>query len=635
MRFTPAQVGRGLPQLDARDPAVVRQPPALVGPPDPGLVPRRRGLRRPDRAAEGEGWERDEDVLDTWFSSALWPFATLGWPERTPELEKFYPTNVLSTARDIIFLWVARMVMMGDEFLGEEPFTEVYIHSVIQAPDGRRMSKSLGTGIDPLEVIDAARRRRPAVRPADDVEHPGRALLAPTASTRAASSSPSSGTPRGWSSTAAAAPASPRPAGRTLADRWIASRVAARRRARRADLTARFELSQLAEARLRAGLRRLLRLVPGAAEGGRGDPRGRRLRARADPGARPPAHAVRDGGVLVARCRAPRASWPSTRRRVAPGQADPAAEAEMAAVQEVVTALRAYRSTPQPAAPDPPGDGPGPRRRRSPPSTRSRQADEAARPTLVATLLPGGRSISVGPLAEAVDPEVERTRLRGRAREGRERARPRAAQAGRRALRGARPRAPGRGRAREGGPLRRRARGPGRPHRRAGVTPAGRPAPGSRGWRSSACASAWSASGRCSPPSATRSDAAPALHVVGTNGKSSTTRLAAAALAGTGRRVGTYLSPHIVDWTERVQLDGAPVGRGRLRRGGDRRARRRRGAAAGGGGHRHPVRGAHRDRVPGVRGGRAWTRWRSRRGSAGAGTRPTCCRTTPPWSSPT
>jgi len=97
---------------------------------------------------------RDSDVLDTWFSSALWPFATLGWPEPTPELEAFYPTDVLSTARDIIFLWVARMVMMGIEFTGRAPFTDVPIHSVIQAPDGRRMSKSLGTGIDPLEVID-------------------------------------------------------------------------------------------------------------------------------------------------------------------------------------------------------------------------------------------------------------------------------------------------------------------------------------------------------------------------------------------------------------------------------------------------------------------------------------------------
>ncbi len=98
---------------------------------------------------------RDPDVLDTWFSSALWPFATLGWPRDTPELRAFYPTDVLVTARDIIFLWVARMVMMGLEFLDEVPFSDVDITSIIQAPDGRRMSKSLGTGIDPLDEIDA------------------------------------------------------------------------------------------------------------------------------------------------------------------------------------------------------------------------------------------------------------------------------------------------------------------------------------------------------------------------------------------------------------------------------------------------------------------------------------------------
>src|SRR4051794_7882535 len=102
----------------------------------------------------GEGWERDPDVLDTWFSSALWPFATLGWPEATAELRAFYPTDVLSTARDIIFLWVARMVMFGMAFTEQVPFSDVPIHSVIQAPDGRRMSKSLGTGIDPLEEIE-------------------------------------------------------------------------------------------------------------------------------------------------------------------------------------------------------------------------------------------------------------------------------------------------------------------------------------------------------------------------------------------------------------------------------------------------------------------------------------------------
>src|SRR5438270_6628257 len=103
----------------------------------------------------GEGWERDPDVLDTWFSSALWPFATLGWPDKTPELWAFYPTDVMVTARDILFLWVARMVMMGLNFTEQAPFHDVYVHSVIQAPDGRRMSKSLGTGIDPLEEIEA------------------------------------------------------------------------------------------------------------------------------------------------------------------------------------------------------------------------------------------------------------------------------------------------------------------------------------------------------------------------------------------------------------------------------------------------------------------------------------------------
>jgi valyl-tRNA synthetase len=103
---------------------------------------------------EGDGWEQDSDVLDTWFSSALWPFATLGWPEEeAPGLAAFFPTDLLSTARDIINLWVARMVMMSLEFTGKVPFDDVYVHSVIQAPDGRRMSKSLGTGIDPLDEI--------------------------------------------------------------------------------------------------------------------------------------------------------------------------------------------------------------------------------------------------------------------------------------------------------------------------------------------------------------------------------------------------------------------------------------------------------------------------------------------------
>jgi valyl-tRNA synthetase len=98
---------------------------------------------------------QDEDVLDTWFSSALWPFATLGWPETTPELGRWYPNDVSSTDRGIIFLWEARMVMAGLELMGKIPFHSINIHSTINAPDGRRMSKSLGTGIDPLETVDA------------------------------------------------------------------------------------------------------------------------------------------------------------------------------------------------------------------------------------------------------------------------------------------------------------------------------------------------------------------------------------------------------------------------------------------------------------------------------------------------
>ncbi len=110
---------------------------------------------RPERCgACGGELRQDDDVLDTWFSSALWPFATLGWPDKTPELQAFYPTSFLTTAREIIFLWVARMIMMGIEFPGQAPFRDVYIHSIIQARDGRRMSKSLGTGVDPLEEID-------------------------------------------------------------------------------------------------------------------------------------------------------------------------------------------------------------------------------------------------------------------------------------------------------------------------------------------------------------------------------------------------------------------------------------------------------------------------------------------------
>jgi valyl-tRNA synthetase len=180
----------------------------------------------PERCgACGGELRQEEDVLDTWFSSALWPFATLGWPEDTAELRAFYPTSFLTTAREILFLWVARMIMTGIELTGDVPFSDVYVHSVIQARDGRRMSKSLGTGIDPLEEID---------RHGADALRFGLLAMSSTQDVRFSDAKVQQGADLAnklWNASrlillnVAAVEAAPRPA--AIEDRWLLSRLEA------------------------------------------------------------------------------------------------------------------------------------------------------------------------------------------------------------------------------------------------------------------------------------------------------------------------------------------------------------------------------------------------------------------------
>ena len=314
-----------LPRVDGEHPPLVHLAPALVGPPDPRLVPRRGDLRRAG-AARGRGLEarprrprhvvleRPVAVRDARLAG------------RHAALRAFYPTDVLSTARDILFLWVARMIMFGIEFAGDVPFDDVYVHSVIQAPDGRRMSKSLGTGIDPLDLI--AGGPRPPVFPeggefpaygADAVRF-GLLAMSSTQDVRFNEERIAQGrqlanklwnasrlvllrVPEGIDAPARA------PAPQAVEDRWILSRLQAAK-ARRGARDRRLRVPPRGARPLRLRLRRAVRLVPRADQATavrRGRRRGRsRWRSHVlarDAHARPPDHPVRDRGDLVARAR--------------------------------------------------------------------------------------------------------------------------------------------------------------------------------------------------------------------------------------------------------------------------------------------------------------------------------------------
>ena len=244
---------------------------------------------------------RESDVLDTWFSSALWPFATLGWPDETPELEYFYPGNLQTTAREIIRLWENRMIFSGLELMGEIPFTDVVIHSTVLAPDGRRMSKSLGTGIDPVELID---------RYGTDATRYGLMKNSLTQDVRFSYSAIEEGgklSNKLWNAARLILTASE---GALPAEQAVVARGALDPGAALADAAdgrvaaRRVRLRALDGRAVPPDLRRLLRLVPRGREGA---PlrRGRRRARDRDGGARAAAeaaasrHAARDGGDLV------------------------------------------------------------------------------------------------------------------------------------------------------------------------------------------------------------------------------------------------------------------------------------------------------------------------------------------------
>ncbi len=591
----------------------------------------------PERCeACGGELRQEEDVLDTWFSSALWPFATLGWPEQTPQLRAFYPTAVLSTARDILFLWVARMIMMGLRFTGEVPFADVYIHSVIQAPDGRRMSKSLGTGIDPLDEIDrhgadAVRFGLLAMSSSQDVRYSaekvrqGQALANKLFNATRFALLRIAGLPgveldelalaadqdptRAGGAPIQRAPGSraltPQP--RTIEDRWILSRL----QEILADTAARIEdydfshaalglydfvYAELCDWYLEIVKPRLATDRGSADAAAQGSDEDRQALAATllyvlrctvalahpvIPFVTEELWSYLDGtGELLAGAPYPRADV---------SLIDRDAEIELERVVEAVTLVRGWRDSVN-----------------APPGALVRARIDADGYESTAAILAnlarldlrdvrrrrrcaaGGLDLGAvrhgrGALRGGAGPCGDRASARGRAGEARRRDRPRRGQARQRRLRAARAGGGGRGRAGQAGPSARRSGGAvsgrhgealgGGSHgdgrgdggRANADLPTGKPS-GGQSWsgeraerhlRSLELFGMRFGLDRMrrmmtvlgSPQRRFRS-----VHVVGTNGKTSTTRMIAAILERHGLRTGAYLSPHLISYAERVQV---------------------------------------------------------------------------------